>query len=158
MEEFILLSLGWTGLFAPMALAAIGSILGCARGGQAACGAMLEAESGYGRFVGASALPSSQTIYGIVVTYSFSTMAEAGEPVVSMASAPGLLAIGLLSGVALMMSAILQGACCASAINTSKTKPEVFGLSLAPATIVEGFAVFVFVFALVVSGGIPTAS
>ena len=57
MEEFILLTLGWAGLYAPTALGAIGSILGCSRAGQAACGAMLEVESGYGRFVGVSALP-----------------------------------------------------------------------------------------------------
>ena len=55
------------------------------------------------------------------------------------------------------MSAMMQGACCASAINVSKSKPEVFGLSIAPAAIVEGFAVFAFVFALVVSEGIPGA-
>ena len=151
MEEFILLTLGWAGMFAPMALAAIGSILGCSRAGQTACGAMLEAEGGYGRFVGASALPSSQTIYGIVVMYALLRD-------VSVEAAPGLLGIGVLSGVALMMSAIMQGACCASAINTSKSKPEVFGLSLAPAAIVEGFAVFVFVFGLVVIGKIPGAS
>ena len=151
MEQFILLTLGWAGLYAPTALGAIGSILGCSRAGQAACGAMLEVESGYGRYVGASALPSSQTIYGIVVMFTLNRT-------VTAECAPGLLAIGVLSGVALMMSAIMQGACCASAINVSKSKPEVFGLSLAPATIVEGFAVFVFVFALVVSGGIPTAS
>jgi V/A-type H+-transporting ATPase subunit K len=112
---------------------------------------MLEAESGYGRFVGASALPSSQTIYGIVVTFALNGKGVAIE------SAPGLLAIGVLSGIALLMSAVKQGACCASAINVSKSKPEVFGLSVAPAAIVEGFAVFAFVFALVVSGGIPEA-
>ena len=148
MQEFILLSLGWAGLFAPMALASIGSILGCSRAGQTACGAMLEAESGYGRFVGASALPSSQTIYGIVVMFAL-------QRDVTTQNAPGLLAIGVLSGVALMMSAIKKGACCASAINVSKSKQEVFGLSVAPAAIVEGFAVFVFVFALMVIGGIP---
>jgi V/A-type H+-transporting ATPase subunit K len=54
-----------------------------------------------------------------------------------------------------MVSAIRQGHCCASAINAAKVKPEVFGLSLAPAAIVEGFAVFAFVFALVLAGGIP---
>jgi len=149
MEDFVLLTLGWAGLFSPMALAAIGSIFGCARAGQTACGAMLEIESGYGRLVGISALPSSQTIYGIVVTYVQSQIG------VGLESAPGLLAIGLLCGVALMISAIMQGACCASAINASKSKPEVFGLSVAPAAIVEGFAVFVFVFALLVGGGIP---
>lgn len=148
MEEFVLLTLGWAGLYAPTALGAIGSILGCSRAGQAACGAMLEVESGYGRYVGASALPSSQTIYGIVVMFTLNRT-------VTSECAPGLLAIGVLSGVALMMSAIMQGACCASAINVSKSKPEVFGLSVAPAAIVEGFAVFAFVFALVVSGGIP---
>ena len=150
MEPFLLFA-GWVGIYAPMALASIGSILGCSRGGQAACGAMLEVESGYGRYVGVSALPSSQTIYGIVVMFTLNNRE------VTVQTAPGLLAIGVLAGVALMMSAIMQGACCASAINVSKSKPEVFGLSVAPAAIVEGFAVFVFVFALVVSAGIPSA-
>ena len=150
MQEFIILTLEWAGMFAPMALAAIGSILGCARAGQTACGAMLEVEGGDGRLVGASALPSSQTIYGIVVMYGLLRD-------VTVEAAPGLLGIGVLCGVALMMSAIMQGACCASAINTSKSKPEVFGLALAPAALVEGFAVFVFVFALVVIGYIPGA-
>jgi V/A-type H+-transporting ATPase subunit K len=144
-----LLSLGWIGIFAPTALGAIGSIIGCARAGQAACGAMLDVEGGYGRFVGLSALPSSQIIYGIVVMFTLNRE-------VTSASSPGLFAIGVLAGLALMFSAIYQGACCASAINTSKSKPEVFGLSAAPAAIVEGFAVFAFVFALVLSGGIPS--
>ncbi len=56
-----------------------------------------------------------------------------------------------------MFSAIYQGYCCASAINVSKSKPEVFGPVLAPAGIVEGFAVFAFVFALILAGGIPQA-
>jgi len=149
MAEFVFLTLGWTGVFAPMALGAIGSIFGCTRGGQTACGAMLETESGYGKLVGVSALPSSQTIYGIVVTYLLNQIG------VGIESAPGLLAIGFLCGVALMTSAIMQGACCASSINASKSKPEVFGLSVAPAAIVEGFAVFVFVFALLISRSIP---
>jgi V/A-type H+-transporting ATPase subunit K len=151
MDAFIL-ALGWAGVYAPTALGAIGSILGCTRAGQAACGAMLEVESGYGRYVGISALPSSQTIYGIVVMFTLSARE------VTIDSAPGLAGIGILAGVALLMSGMMQGACCASAINVSKSKPEVFGLSIAPAAIVEGFAVFAFVFALVVSENIPGAS
>jgi V/A-type H+-transporting ATPase subunit K len=157
MEESLILLMGWTGIYAPMALGAIGSILGCSRAGQAACGAMLEVESGYGRFVGVSALPSSQTIYGIVVMFTLNNFVDDFKAAPDQV-APALLGIGLLAGVALMMSAIMQGVCCASAINISKSKPEVFGLSVAPAAIVEGFAVFVFVFALVVSAGIATAS
>ena len=66
MDDFIL-TLGWVGVYAPLALGAIGSMVGVSRGGMAACGALLEVESGYGRFIGVSAMPSSQTIYGIVV-------------------------------------------------------------------------------------------
>ncbi len=148
MESFVILGLGWAGIFLPTAMGAIGSIIGCARAGQAACGALLDVETGYGRLVGASALPSSQTIYGIVVTMQLNRT-------VTPDAAPGLFAVGLLVGLALLFSAILQGSCCASAINTTKTKPEVFGLSVAPAAIVEGFAVFAFIFAMIVGGGIP---
>ncbi len=148
MESFFILGLGWAGIFLPTALGAIGSIVGCARAGQTACGALLDVESGYGRLVGASALPSSQTIYGIVVTMQLNRA-------VTPDAAPGLFSIGLLVGLALLFSAVLQGACVASAINATKTKPEVFGLAIAPAAIVEGFAVFAFIFAMIVGGGIP---
>jgi V/A-type H+-transporting ATPase subunit K len=151
MDESILLILGWMGIYGSTALGAVGSILGCSRAGQAACGAMLDVESGYGRLVGLSALPSSQIIYGIVVTM---TLNGKLTPETAPTVAPGLFAIGILCGIALLFSAAYQGSCCASAINASKSKPEVFGLSAAPAAIVEGFAVFAFIFALVVAGGI----
>ncbi|MDO8846137.1 MAG: ATP synthase subunit C [Methylicorpusculum sp.] len=143
----LLIILGWIGLYAPMALGAIGSIIGCAVAGQAAIGAMLDTESGYGRYIGVSAMPSSQVIYGIVVMFTLNRPISADV-------APGIFAIGVLAGLALMYSAIYQGQCCASAIHASKAKPEIFGLSIAPAAIVEGFAVFAFIFALVISGGI----
>ena len=149
MSEFIII-LGWLGLYAPMALGAIGSIMGCAVAGQAAIGAMLDTESGYGRYVGVSAMPSSQVIYGIVIMFTLNRPIDA-------TNSAGIFAIGLLSGIALMFSAIYQGQCCASAIHASKAKPEIFGLSVAPAAIVEGFAVFAFIFALVISAGITPA-
>jgi len=156
MDSFTM-ALGWFGIYAPVALGAIGSILGCTRAGQAACGAMLEIESGYGRYVGVSALPSSQTIYGIVVMFTLSGRGV-DEGGLIPGAAPALFSIGLLAGLALLASAAMQGKCCASAINVSKSKPEVFGLSVAPAAIVEGFAVFAFVFALVLVGELPEAS
>lgn len=146
--EAIIITLGWIGIYAPMALGAIGSIVGCARAGQAACGALLDTETGHGRFIGVSAMPSSQTIYGIVIMFTL-------ERAVNVDNAPGLFAVGVLSGFALLWSGMRQGDACASAIHVSKSKPEVFGLSIAPAAIVEGFAVFAFIFALVLSSGIP---
>lgn len=147
MNELVV-ALGWAGLYGVMALGAIGSIIGCAVAGQAAIGAMVDTESGHGRYIGVSVMPSSQVIYGIVVMFTL-------QREVTPSTAPALFGIGLLAGLALMYSAIRQGQACASAIHASKTKPEIFGLSLAPAAIVEGFAVFAFVFALVLAGNIP---
>ena len=147
MNEFVV-AMGWTGMYGSMALGAIGSIIGCAIAGQAAIGAMLETEGGYGRFIGISVMPSSQVIYGIVVMFTL-------QRDVTAENGGALFGIGIMAGLALLYSAILQGKTCASAINAAKAKPEIFGLSLAPTAIVEGFAVFAFVFALVIAGGIP---
>ena len=147
MTEFLSV-LGWIGIYAPVAFGAIGSAIGCTIAGQAAIGAMIEINSGYGRFVGLSALPSSMSIYGIVVMFILN------RPV-TVDNAGGLFGIGVGSGLAFLISAIYQGQACASAIAGAKAKPEIFGLSLAPAAIVEGFAVFAFVFALVAAGGLP---
>jgi V/A-type H+-transporting ATPase subunit K len=147
MEHYLLI-LGWIGIYAPLALGAIGSSLGCARAGMAACGALLEVEGGYGKFVGVAAMPSSQTIFGIVVTMTL-------RREVTLDNAAGIFALGILSGIALLASSIQQGSTCAAAINASKSKPEVFGISLAPAALVEGFSVFAMVFALVLAAGLP---
>jgi len=147
MNEFVV-AMGWAGMYGVMALGAIGSIIGCAIAGQAAIGAMLETEGGYGRYIGISVMPSSQVIYGIVVMFTL-------QRPVTAETGPAMFGIGIFAGLALLYSAILQGKTCASAINAAKAKPEIFGLSLAPAAIVEGFAVFAFVFALVIAGGMP---
>jgi len=147
MNDMIIL-LGWIGIYAPMALSAFGSTIGCAVAGQAAIGAMLDTESGYGRYVGVSAMPSSMVIYGIVIMF---TLNRTVTPEASL----GIFAIGVLSGLALLAVGVYQGQCCASSIHAAKAKPEIFGLSVVPAAIVEGFGVFVFIFALVVSSGIP---
>ncbi len=143
----LVVALGWLGIYAPMALGAVASAIGCAIAGQASIGAMLETDGGYGRFVGISAFPSTFVIYGIVIMFTLNRD-------VTATNAGGLFGIGLLAGIALLYCGIWQGRACASAINASKEKPEIFGLSLAPAAIIEGFGVFAFVFALVISAGI----
>lgn len=148
MNEFVV-ALGWLGLYAPVALGAIGSCIGCGIGGSAAIGAMLDTESGHGRFIGVSLMPSSQVIYGIVIMFSLQREQMTAE------AAGGIFGIGLLAGFAMLYAGMRQGEAIASAINASKAKPEIFGISLAPAAVLEGFAVFALVFALVLSGSIP---
>lgn len=140
--------MGWIGIYSPVALAALGSAIGCTRAGKAACGAVMEVDGGYGRYIGLSVLPSSIMIYGIVIMFTLN------RPVAA-ANSPGLFGLGVLVGLALLFIGILQGECCAAAINASKEKPAVFGLTVTPAAIVEGLAVFAFVFALIVSTALP---
>jgi len=148
MNELIL-AMGWFGIFAPVALGAIGSVMGCAIAGQSAIGAMMEAESGYGRYIGLSVLPSTFVIYGIVLMFTL-------QRDITVANGGGLFAIGLLAGIALLFTGIWQGRTAASAIVAAKEKPEIFALSVAPSAIVEGFGVFVFIFGLVLAGTLPT--
>ncbi|GAA6168617.1 ATP synthase subunit C [Sessilibacter corallicola] len=148
MESFINM-LAWVGVFAPVAFGAIGSVLGCAFAGQAAIGALLDTDTNYGRFIGLSVLPSTFVIYGIVLMFTLQAQ-------VSPVSGGGLFAIGVLSGIALLVTALWQGRLCVSAINAIKEKPEIFGLSITPVAIIEGFGVFVFIFALVLSGNLST--
>ena len=139
--------LAWIGVFGPVGFGALGSTLGVAIAGQAAIGAMMESDGGYGRFVGVSVIPSSNVIYGIVVMFSLN------QPI-TPANAPALFIIGAVVSLVLLLTAIWQGRALASAITASKDKPEIFGLSLAPAAVIEGFAVFTFVFALVLANTI----
>src|SRR3974390_3245141 len=122
MDTFISI-LGWIGIYSPVALASIGSAVGCTRAGKAACGAILEVDGGYGRYIGLSVLPSSIIIYGIVLMFTLNRAVDAE-------TAPGLFALGATVGVALLIIGILQGDCCAAAINASKGKPAIFGLSV----------------------------
>lgn len=147
MDNF-LIALGWFGIFAPMALGAIGSSQGCAKAGQAAAGALLDTERGHGKYIGLAAMPSTQAILGIVIMFALNRE-------VTLTNAPGIFSIGLLSGLVMMFSASYQGQVLVAAINASKNKPEIFGLSIAPAAIVEGFSVFAFVFSLILIGAIP---
>jgi V/A-type H+-transporting ATPase subunit K len=147
MDIALLQFAGMTGIYAPLALAALGSVLGCTRAGQAACGAMLETDSGHGRFVGVAAMPSSQTVYGIVITLALNRPVGEGN-------AGALFALGLLAGAIQFGSAAFQGQCAAAAIDAAKHKPQLLGLAVAPAAIVEGFAVFGFAFALLLAAGI----
>ncbi|MEQ9695593.1 ATP synthase subunit C [Shimia sp. SDUM112013] len=146
MNELVM-ALGWLGIYAPMALGAVASAVGCAIAGQASIGAMTETDGGYGRFVGISAFPSTFVIYGIVIMFTLNRE-------VTPENSGGLFGVGILAGIAMLYCGIWQGRACASAINAAKEKPEIFGLALAPAAIIEGFGVFAFVFALVISGGI----
>ena len=126
-----------------LGLSAIGAAIGCAIAGVTSHGIMSRIEEGHGKFIGLSAMPSSQMIYGFVLMLLLRNGVVGGS-----VSALSAIFIGGLSGAAIMVSAIYQGFCCASAIQATAKQPSVFGKTFVAIGIVESFALFAFVFAL----------
>ena len=128
-----------------LGLSSIGSSIGCGIAGAASHAVMSRLEEGHGKFIGMAAAPSSQSIYGFILMLLMSRSILAGT--LSPLSA---IAIGLFAGSAIMISAIFQGKVCASGIQASAKQPAVFGMCFAAIGIIESFALFAFVFSLLI--------
>ncbi|MEM8727199.1 MAG: ATP synthase subunit C [Chlamydiota bacterium] len=126
-----------------LALACLGSAIGCGIAGMASHGVMARIDENHGKFIGMSALPSSQAIYGFVLM-----LLMKNAIVANTLTAWNGIGIGVFIGLAVMVSAIYQGMCAATGIQASAKQPAVYGKCLAALGIVESFSLFAFVFAL----------
>lgn len=124
-----------------LGLGCVGSSIGCGIACMASHGAMSRTKEGHGKFIGMSAMPSSQSIYGFILMILMRDAIKAG-------TLSGCAAIGLalFGGLALMYSSIYQGKCAATAIQATAKWPENFGKSAASLGILETFSIFVTVF------------
>lgn len=128
-----------------LGISSIGCSIGCWIAGAASHAAMTRTEDGHGKFIGMAAAPSSQIIYGFLLMLQMSKAIQAGT--LSPISA---IAIGLFSGLAFAFSSIYQGKVCATGIQASLKSPGVYGKCFAAIGIIESFALFAFVFALLI--------
>lgn len=128
-----------------LALGCIGSVIGCGIAGMVSHGVMSRVEEGHAKYVALSAAPSTQSIIGFLLMIMMSQSIRAG----TLSSLSGV-GIGLFVGTAIMLSAIFQGKCAASAIQATAKNPALFGMCWAAIGIIEGFALFAFVFAMLI--------
>lgn len=126
-----------------LGLACIGSSIGCGIAGMASHGVMSRTDQQHGQFIAMAALPSSQSIYGLVLMLLMVPKLKEGEldPVNG-------IGIGLFVGLALLVSSMYQGKCAATGIQASSVQPKIIGKCFAALGIVESFSLFAFVFAL----------
>lgn len=131
-----LLTAKLVGAILALGLGAIGSSIGCGLAGMASHGAMAKTDESHGLFLGLSAMPASQTIYGFVMMI-----------LLSSASCDGVVAvgIGLFAGLGFMFSAIYQGKACSSAILGVAKNSSIGGKVFMAPGIVESFALFALV-------------
>ncbi len=126
-----------------LGISSIGSCIGCGIAGMASHAVMARIDEGHGKLIGMSAMPSSQSIYGFILMLLMNTAIKDGS-----LSPLGGVGIGLSVGLALLASSVMQGKCCATGIQASAKQPGVYGKCFAAIGIVESFALFSFVFAL----------
>lgn len=126
-----------------LGLSAIGSVIGCYVAGAASHAVMSRVEEGHGKFIGMSAAPASQSIYGAILMLLMSKAILTG----ALSPVSGI-AMGVFAGSALMFSAIFQGMVCATGIQASAKQPSIFGKCFASVGIIESFALFTFVFCI----------
>ncbi len=128
-----------------LGLGCLGSAVGCGIAGMASHAVMTRVEEGHGKFIGLSAVPSSQSIYGFILMILMRDSIRAG----TLTAISGV-GIGFFVGLAIMVSSIYQGMCAATAIQASAKQPAIFGKAFAALGIVESFSLFAFVFALLI--------
>ena len=149
MDTNLLLQLKDLGIAASLAFAAIGSALGAGAAGMAAVGSWKKCFAKNKNapfiltvFVGA---PLSQTIYGMIVMNAIVGYAAKGQ---------FMWAAGVLSGIAIGMSAWMQGKAGAAASDAMAETGKGFGNYLIVLGIIETVALFVMVFILMALGKI----
>lgn len=128
-----------------LGLGCLGSAIGCGIAGMASHGVMSRVEEGHAKYVAFSAAPSTQSIFGFLLMMLMSQSIKAGT--LSPVSAIG---IALFVGTAILVSAVFQGKCAATAIQATAKNPALFGMCWASIGIIESFALFAFVFAVLI--------
>ncbi len=126
-----------------MALGCFASCIGCGIAGMASHAIMSRVEEGHAKFIALAAIPASQSIYGLILMVMMKSAIKAG----TLSGLAGI-GIGFFVGLVLIASSMFQGKCCVTAIQASAKQPAIYGKTLASITIIESFALFAFVFAL----------
>jgi V/A-type H+/Na+-transporting ATPase subunit K len=127
-----------------LGLGCVGSSIGCGVSGMASHAVMSRVEENHGIFIGMTAMPSSQAIYGFILMILMKNAILAG----TLTAISGI-GLGLAIGLALLVSSAYQGMCAASAIQASAKQPAIIGKCMASLAIIESFSIFAFVFALI---------
>ena len=132
-------------------VAAIGSARGVGIAGQAAAGVVAEDPSKFALAMILQALPSTQSIYGLVIT-----IIMLGSISADMTAAQGaaMFMAGLPVGIVGLVSGIYQGKVAAAGINLIAKRPEAFGNAMIFAINVELFAIFSFAASIFMMGAI----
>ena len=132
------LLLAYLGLALCVALSGIGSAYGVTICGSAAIGAYKKNPGASGSYMGLSALPSSQGLYGFVGFFMHSGVITAE---ITMLQAAAIFGVGLALGLVALFSAIRQAQVCANGISAIGAGYNAFGTTMVLAVFPELYAI-----------------
>lgn len=131
----------------------VGSAIGMATAGKAAAGVVAEKPELFGKLLLMQALPGSQGIYGLVISFlvlNFAGVLGATEqPIISAGSGWQYLIASLPLALSALGSAVLQGKVAASGILTIAKDDALVGKALLFAAMVETWAIFGFLITVI---------
>ena len=128
----------YLGLALCVALSGIGSAYGVTICGSAAIGAYKKNPGASGSYMGLSALPSSQGLYGFVGFFMLSGVITAE---ITMLQAAAIFGVGLALGLVALFSAIRQAQVCANGISAIGAGYNAFGTTMVLAVFPELYAI-----------------
>ncbi|MDL2305501.1 ATPase [Bacteroides sp. OttesenSCG-928-D19] len=141
--------LAYVGVALMVGLSGIGSAYGLTICGNAVVGAMKKAPEKMGSYIGLSALPSSQGLYGFVAYMMVQQYLTDG---ITWYVAAGIFGAGLLMGCAGLFSAIRQGQVCANGVAATAAGHNVFAATMVMAVFPELYAILALVVSILISG------
>jgi V/A-type H+-transporting ATPase subunit K len=144
--------LAYVGVALMVGLSGIGSAWGVTICGNAVVGAMKKAPDKMGLYIGLSAIPSSQGLYGFV---AYMVMQPYLSVDISQHVAAGIFGAGLLMGFAGLISAFRQGGVCANGISAIAAGHNVFASTMVMAVFPEMYAILALVVSLLIAGTFP---
>ena len=156
MEQEMMIAIGKGGAFCAVAFAAIGSTLGAGTAGASAVGAWKKcyAQKRAAPFQLAvfSGAPLSQTIYGLILMVLMNNKINEG----AAGYWPVFIAIGVVGGIAMGVSAWYQGIAAACSCDAFAETEKGFTNDLMILGIIETVALFIMVFGIVLINTIKT--
>lgn len=130
--------MAYLGVALMVALTGAGSIVGLTICGKTVVGAMKKDPTKMGQYIGLSALPSSQGLYGFVAFFFAKSLIT---PEMTYQVAAAILLCGLALGVVGLYSAIRQGQVLANGIAATADGHNVFAPTMVMAVFPELYAI-----------------
>ncbi|MEI3153723.1 MAG: ATPase [Odoribacter sp.] len=144
--------LAYLGIALMVGLSGIGSAYGVTICGNAAVGALKKNPGASGQYIGLSALPSSQGLYGFVGYFLLSAYLVPG---ITVNAAAAVFGAGLGLGLVALFSAIRQAQVCANGIVAIGSGYNVFGTTMVLAVFPELYAILGLLVLILITGLIP---